>query len=75
MRRACGYVFLAFVVAAGACALYGRVRGARTLNPLAAEGSPDWLGIGLIAAALVAGAVVMMRRDKKGNGNGTSAHE
>lgn len=75
MRRVLGYVFFGLIAAAGACALLGRVHGTSTLNPLAAEGPPDWLGIGLIAAALVAGALVMMSRDKKGNGNGTSAHQ
>ncbi len=73
MRRTLGYIFLGAVAAAGVCALLGRMRGASTLNPLA-EGSPDWLGIGLIAAALAAGIGVTLKGGKKGNGNGGETH-
>ncbi|HNS00096.1 MAG TPA: hypothetical protein PKX48_13640 [Planctomycetota bacterium] len=73
MRRAAGYVFLCAVAAAGVFALAGRFHGAGAVEPPGAK-TPDWLGVALIAAALAAGAGVMLSRDKKGSDDGGKAH-
>ena len=71
MQRLLGYLFFLAVGCAGIIALVDRALGGNTLNPLDEDG-PDWLGVVLIATALVGGcALIIARRngDKKDGAN------
>jgi hypothetical protein len=72
MQRILGYLFFAALVVMAVVSLRDRFRGGSALNPFGRE--PDWLGIGLLAAALAGGVWLVATRERsreRPDGKGT----